>query len=771
MKFRSISIQLAVITLGIIAVFVGLLIWYVSTSTYTMAIDLEKQTLSDVAVSTTRVVESYVDNNIALAQSLSAQSGFQGALLSEYFVKDADKVMSEFLSGYKDLWAIALFDLEGNVVSGQNALQQKLGGESWAGRDFVQAIAQGETLYIGDSVQRQGASLVFVVAVPVRDLNGEPAGGIAVFSRFDNFTRKFVDSVAVGRTGYAFILDTKGRFIAHARKGDVILQSGTDLDYVQNASALDRGIVAYDEGGNESFMAVETIPGVHWKVCVTAQNSELSETPHHQRNILLVAGLILIFLLVVLLYYTQRRLVLGPLSVLEGYTMKVANGDLHAELSGHFRYELAQLATNLKHMVDELKAKLSFSQGVMDSVSSSFPCLVLDADASITFVNEQLLSLLGKTGEPTDYLDQNASEFFFGDRSRRPRSAQALDENRRVEGEMEVAMPDGSLHMLNVNATPLHDLDGNVAGAITLYFDLTTHREQEARIVAQNEKIATAAQQADAIAGQVLDAVEQILNQINQATQGAEQQEERSGETATAMNEMNATVLEVARHAQESASHADETRLQAVEGETVVRDVVGAIEQVRLQAESLKANMDNLGVQASGISQIIDVIGDIADQTNLLALNAAIEAARAGDAGRGFAVVADEVRKLAEKTMIATKEVGDSISHIQTGVKKSIEATDNANREIEAGADLAASSGKVLEQIVSLVEANSDQIRSIATASEQQSATSDLINQAVEEISRISAETAHGMTEASGALDDLVEHVRHLRNVIDQMQS
>lgn len=80
--------------------------------------------------------------------------------------------------------------------------------------------------------------------------------------------------------------------------------------------------------------------------------------------------------------------------------------------------------------------------------------------------------------------------------------------------------------------------------------------------------------------------------------------------------------------------------------------------------------MVGLGGQAENIGKVLGVINDIADQTNLLALNAAIEAARAGDAGRGFAVVADEVRKLAEKTMLATKEVGNAILAIQNSAQK-----------------------------------------------------------------------------------------------------
>ena len=110
----------------------------------------------------------------------------------------------------------------------------------------------------------------------------------------------------------------------------------------------------------------------------------------------------------------------------------------------------------------------------------------------------------------------------------------------------------------------------------------------------------------------------------------------------------------------------------------------------------------------------MNVILDIADQTNLLALNAAIEAARAGEAGRGFAVVADEVRKLAEKTMAATKEVGDAIRGIQGGTQKNVVNVEASVAKIDAATGLANLSGQALEDIVRLVDLTTDQVRAIA---------------------------------------------------------
>lgn len=263
---------------------------------------------------------------------------------------------------------------------------------------------------------------------------------------------------------------------------------------------------------------------------------------------------------------------------------------------------------------------------------------------------------------------------------------------------------------------------------------------------------------------------EELSAQIEKSTRGAEIQSDRVSETATAMEEMNATVLEVAKNASQAADTADQAKHKAQDGAEVVTKVVRGIGEVQSAALELKSDMTALGKQAESIGQILNVISDIADQTNLLALNAAIEAARAGDAGRGFAVVADEVRKLAEKTMAATKEVGEAIRGIQSGAKKNIDNVDLAVSRIDSATVLASQSGEALNSIVSLVDLTTDQVRSIATASEEQSATSEEINRAVDDVNRISSETSDAMRQSAQSVGELAHQAHVLKRLIDQMK-
>ena len=287
---------------------------------------------------------------------------------------------------------------------------------------------------------------------------------------------------------------------------------------------------------------------------------------------------------------------------------------------------------------------------------------------------------------------------------------------------------------------------------------------------AQREGMLNAANQlADAV-GVISDTSTRLAQQVEESSTAAEQQAHRAMETATAMNEMNATVLEVAKNAGDAAEVSGSMRHCAEEGADIVRQVVKAIDDVQQIYGVLKQDMAQLGENARAITQIMGVISDIADQTNLLALNAAIEAARAGEAGRGFAVVADEVRKLAEKTMASTNEVGNAINAIRNSTEKSIKQVDVAAESIARATDLSNRSGQALEQIVSMAEQSADEVRAIATAGEQQSATSEEINRSITEINDIATNTSQAMQHASQAIAELARQARHLNDVVEDMK-
>ncbi|CAK7058797.1 MAG: hypothetical protein DELT_01334 [Desulfovibrio sp.] len=325
------------------------------------------------------------------------------------------------------------------------------------------------------------------------------------------------------------------------------------------------------------------------------------------------------------------------------------------------------------------------------------------------------------------------------------------------------ARPQGREMDISYTVIPMYTTEGKLASILQLITDLTEIKRTQRTIM-------DVASQAAEISGRVAAASEELSAQVEQVSRGAEVQRNRVESTASAMTQMNATVLEVARSAGEASEQSELTRNKADDGSELVNKVVNAINTVNKVAASMHANMQELGVQAQSIGGVMNVISDIADQTNLLALNAAIEAARAGEAGRGFAVVADEVRKLAEKTMEATSEVGANITAIQNSARINIDAMGEASKAVEEATTLATTSGEALTEIVDLASANSAVVTSIATAAEEQSATSDEINHAINEINQIVAETTEGMVQASAAVQDLSHMAQELNRVMDQLK-
>ncbi len=296
---------------------------------------------------------------------------------------------------------------------------------------------------------------------------------------------------------------------------------------------------------------------------------------------------------------------------------------MSAKLEGKYRFEFELLADQIEIMVGELKTKLGFSDGVLEGFP--LPCALLDSDHKTIWVNQEMCDLLEKPGEKDEYVGINSGELYYNDASHVTHSDRAIDQKEHLADEIEYFTPGGGTKNVQVSTTPFYDMDGKMLGALSVWIDITDIRTQQKQIEAQNERISKAANEAEEISQYLSSAAEELSAQIEQASRGSELQKERASETATAMDQMNVTVLEVAQNAGQAAEDADVAKENAQAGEGVVSQVISSVDDVQGQADTLKVSMENLGLQAADIGKVMEVITDIADQTNLLALNAAIE--------------------------------------------------------------------------------------------------------------------------------------------------
>jgi methyl-accepting chemotaxis protein len=244
----------------------------------------------------------------------------------------------------------------------------------------------------------------------------------------------------------------------------------------------------------------------------------------------------------------------------------------------------------------------------------------------------------------------------------------------------------------------------------------------------------------------------------------------RASQAASAVEEMNATVGQVADSSGKAAGLAQETVATAKAGGAVVSETIAGMQHLSEAVTNSATIIEALGNSSDQIGAIVRTIEDIADQTNLLALNAAIEAARAGEAGRGFAVVADEVRKLAERTTKATKEIGDMIRQIQHDTRGAVESMQEGTRKVSVGVELANKTGEALAQIVQMVSQSADMIRHIAVASEEQSVATKQIAGDIDNVAQVTQESAAGAGESAKASQGLSQMAIELQDVVSIFQ-
>jgi PAS domain S-box-containing protein len=262
----------------------------------------------------------------------------------------------------------------------------------------------------------------------------------------------------------------------------------------------------------------------------------------------------------------------------------------------------------------------------------------------------------------------------------------------------------------------------------------------------------------------------EILAASEQIAVGSQRQADEITNTSSAVEEMAASMTQVSRNAEASAEAARRALDMAEHGDQSVKFTSEAMSRIDGAVQQTAEKMRTLGHRSTEISEIIDLIDDIASQTNLLALNAAIEAAHAGQAGLGFSVVAEEIRKLAERSARATRDVGNLIKAVQVETSAALTAMENGMSEVKEGSRVADQASRALQDISSAVRQSSELIDEISAASEEQARVTRNLADAMQTISSITLETTAGAHQTAQTIQGMVGLAEQLNMAISQFR-
>ncbi|MBO4247833.1 methyl-accepting chemotaxis protein [Halomicrobium sp. IBSBa] len=480
--------------------------------------------------------------------------------------------------------------------------------------------------------------------------------------------------------------------------------------------------------GTDRVYAYATVPGTDWVAMTDIETS----TAFAVRNdvaqsvgLLVVLGLLSLGVVGVVL----GKRTISPLTRLRSRAEQMEAGDLDVDLDTGREDEIGRLYDSFDAMRNSLRRRITEAEEALEEA-------------------EQSRSEAESAREEAEAAKQQAEAV-----------SQQLKEQAAAYSDVMRAVADGDL-------TRRMDLDTDQEAMVEIATEFNAMIDQlestVGSVMAFAEEVATASEEVSSGAGEIETTSQTVAERIQQISDGALRQNETLEETAGDMNNLSASIEEVASASATVANTAGETAERGKEGREAARSAIDDMAEIESRSDAAVEQMLELQSQMDEIGKVVDFITDIAEQTNLLALNANIEAAHADGSGEGFNVVADEVKNLAEETKTAAEQIETQIDELQNATDETVTDIRTTRDQISNGVETVREVSSTLQEIVDAIEDTNQGVQDISTTTDEQADATQRVVSQVDEVTEISQEVTESAEQVSAAAEEQTASVAEI---------
>jgi methyl-accepting chemotaxis protein len=742
-KFRhSIQAKLLIIVLALtILPLVGLQAYSILQSVKQNQ-DLITQRFSQISEDETRYISEWASELMIKVRTLASFDTMKNF--------DSEVAMKQ-LTSYKELWgnfeSFALVDATGTTTINTDKKTIDVKDRAY----FIEGMKGNEL--VSDAVVSRGTGHVIIVSETPVKKDGQIVGAI-----IGNVPVSKIGEVLallkLGETGEAYLIKQDGTMITAPKYEKTLIDQGLVKDAAgvvletavlnykmdtfasQQIAAGKTGTSTYDNYVGQKVIGSYTwIPELRWGLVIEQNQDEVMAQVN--RFVLTSVGIDLVIILaIILIVVFVTRSIARSIREMAEVAGKLAVGNLnqHVEVKG--KDEIGLLANSFQQIIKyQSQMAETAKQIASGDLTGNVEALSDEDELGLAFSTmiEKLNTTVGQVSQSALNLDEAANQLSSA---------------------------------------------SNQAGQATNQISTTIQQVAKGTTDQASAITKTAA------------AVEQMSQAIEGVAKGAQEQSQAVAKASEITEQINQAIMQVAGNAEAVTKDSALASEAARKGSITVEQTLSGMQSIKTKVGLSADKVQEMGKRSQEIGAIVETIEDIASQTNLLALNAAIEAARAGEHGKGFAVVADEVRKLAERSSLATKEIGTLINGIQNTVAEAVKAMEEGSREVENGVANANAAGVALTDILSAAEAVNKQASLASEASErmkiaseelvvavdsvsavveentasteQMAANSGEVNQAIESIASVSEENSAAIEEVSASTEEMTAQVEEV---------